>query len=116
MNIFVRARIVLKRRVRTSDDPANYHSGPDFDLYRVNVEFGPSEPFLAWFHQINSYGLCRVGSTSDFMDLGGANAPDDGEVLELTFDEFFPSWLDVATAASKAEIASMANLAIMTLA
>jgi hypothetical protein len=116
MNSFVRATIVLIDRVQTSDDPANFHSGPDYDLYRINVECGPSEPFLVWFHQVNSYGLCRVGSTSHFMDFGGANAPDEGEVFELTFDEFFPSWLDVATAASKAEIASMANLAIMTLA
>ena len=77
-NSYVRASIRHVKNVETSDDPEHFHRGPEYDLYEVNVEHGPSGTFLTWFHQTNVYDWCRVGSTSSFLDLGGAKIPVDG--------------------------------------
>lgn len=113
---FVRASIRYIKSVQLSDDPEHFYSGPEYDLYEVNVEHGPSGAFLMWFHQTNAYDLCRVGSTSEFVDLGSAKPPAEGKVLDLTYDEFFPQWLDTAVSVAKADLARMAREATSKLA
>ncbi|MDH0959092.1 hypothetical protein EGJ86_19265 [Pseudomonas sp. o96-267] len=111
---FVRATIRIVESVETSDDPEHFHTGPDYDVYEVTVEFGPESAFLAWFGQDNEYDLCRVGDTCQFIDLGG-DAPEDGEVIELTFEDFFPRWLDMSVRIAQAKIHSMSRKAIAQL-
>lgn len=115
-NSYVRATIWHVESVEVSDGPGDYHTGPDYDLYEVRVEYGPAKSFLDWFHQSNVFDLCRVGSTSNFVDLGSSKTPANGEVIDLTFDEFFPQWLDTAASVAKAKIAEMARVAISQLA
>lgn len=110
-NSFVRASIAHIKTVQPSDGPDDFHSGPEYDLYVVNVEHGPRSSFLEWFHQRNAYGLCQVGDTSKFVDVGVASIPSD-LVIDMTFDEFFPQWLDTAASIAKAEITRMAEIAL----
>lgn len=111
----IRASINYVKTVRASDEPGQIYSGPDYDLYVIDVEHGPSEPFLMWFHQTNEYELCRIGTSSEFIDLGGAKSPATGKVIDLTFDEFFPQWLECATSVAKANIARAAREATANL-
>lgn len=111
-NSYVRATIWHVQSVEVSDDPNEYHDGPDYDLFEVRVDHGPASAFLSWFHESNVYGLCQVGRTSEFIDFGGSKTPVEGEVIDLTFDEFFPHWLDCAASLAKADIADLARKAI----
>ncbi|WP_178125741.1 hypothetical protein [Pseudomonas sp. EMN2] len=113
---YVSAVIRLVESVETSDDPENFHSGPDYDVYEITVETGPERAFLMWFEQENEYDLCRVGDTSQFLDMGGPNTPVDGEVIDFTFEEFFPLWLDASVRVAHAEINSMSRDAIASMA
>jgi hypothetical protein len=111
-NSYVQARIRFLEGVETSDDPDQFHTGPDYDVYIVEVVSGPQSAFLQWFEQDNEWDLCRVGDTSEFLDLGGGEVPQDGELIDFTFDEFFPRWLDVSVRLAQAEILSMSRDAL----
>jgi hypothetical protein len=50
------------------------------------------------------------------VDLGSAKPPAEGKVLDLTYDEFFPQWLDTAVSVAKADLARMAREATSKLA
>lgn len=102
---FIRAVIRHVRSVETCDDPTDFHMGPDFDEYQVTVEQGPEGRFLEWFQQVNPYDWCRVGGTSNFIDMGSSHPrPDDGHVIEMTFDEYFDQWLDSRVKSELAKI------------
>jgi hypothetical protein len=58
------------------------------------------------------YDLCRIGDTAQFIDLGSAKSPHDGAVIDFTFDEFFPRWLEAVADVAKAHLARMASTAI----
>lgn len=111
-HIFVRATIRQVGCVEACDDPADFYNGPDFDSFTVTVDHGPAEAFLSWFHQANEYGLCRVGDTTEFIDFGSSDSLSEDKVIEFTFDQFFPLWLEHAANLAKAEIAGMANTAL----
>lgn len=100
---YVRAIIRFVESVETSDDSQQFHSGPDYDVYEIIVETGPARAFLTWFEHENEYDLCRVGDTSQFLDMGGAKTPVDGERIDFTFEEFFPRWLDSSVRVALAE-------------
>lgn len=112
---YVRAIVRFVESVETSDDPQHYHTGPDYDVYEVTVEFGPQQAFLTWFER-SEYDLCRIGDTSQFLDLGSPKAPMDGEVIDFTFEEFFPRWLDASVQLAKAELLRVSREAISSLA
>lgn len=112
---YVRAIVRFVESVEVSDDPRHYHTGPEYDVYEITVEHGPERAFLTWFER-SEYDLCRVGDTSKFLDLGGPKAPMDGEVIDLTFEEFFPRWLDASVQRAQAEILRLSRDAIASLA
>lgn len=116
---YVRATLKLVKSVEASDDPRDYHAGPDYDLYEVTVEHGPEKAFLTWFCRSMLWGLdmSRVGSTNQFVDFGYSRDIEiEGHVFEFTYDEFFPLWLRAAADAAKAEIANMASAAFSRIA
>ncbi|CAD0264243.1 conserved hypothetical protein [Pseudomonas veronii] len=112
---YVRAIVRFVESVEVSDDPRHYHTGPDYDLYEITVEIGPERAFLTWFER-SEYDLCRVGDTSQFLDLGSPSAPMDGEIIDFTFEEFFPRWLDASVQLAQAEILRMSRDAITRMA
>lgn len=109
---YVRAQIQYVKEVVQSDGPDDYFIGPTHDVYEVLVQHGPTSAFLDWFQQEGPYGLCRIGDTSAFIHLGSAKPPQDGAVIDFTFDEFFPRWLDAIADVAKADLARMARTAI----
>jgi hypothetical protein len=111
---YVRAIIRFVENVEVSDDPLHYHTGPEYDVYEITVELGPKRAFLTWF-ELSEYDLCRVGDSSKFLDLGGPKAPNDGEVIDFTFEEFFTRWLDASVQRAHAEIHRMSRDAIASL-
>ena len=109
---YVRARIRHVEEVCQSDGPDDFFTGPDHDVYEGLVEHGPTAAFLDWFQQDDPYDLCRIGDTAQFIDLGSAKSPQDGAVIDFTFDEFFPRWLEAVADVAKAEIARLARTAL----
>lgn len=109
---YVRAQIRHVEEVIQSDGPDDFFTGPDHDVYEVLVEHGPAAAFLDWFQQEDPYDLCRIGDTAQFIDLGSAKSPHDGAVIDFTFDEFFPRWLEAVADVAKAHLARMASTAI----
>ncbi|RYF46249.1 MAG: hypothetical protein EOO39_50050 [Cytophagaceae bacterium] len=109
---FVRATIRHIYSVEPCDHPDDFHNGPEFDSFTVTVDHGPTEAFLSWFHQTNRYGLCRVGNTAEFIDFGSSDSLTGDLVIELTFEQFFPQWLEHAESLAKASVAAMAKKAL----
>lgn len=116
---YVRATLKLVKSVEVSDDPQDYHTGPDYDLYEVNVECGPEQAFLTWFCRSMLWGknMSRVGSTNQFVDFGFTiDTGVKGHVFDFTYDEFFPVWLGASADDAKAKIANMASKALFHIA
>lgn len=109
---YVRATIRHVENFEPCDDPADFYNGPEFDSFTVTVDHGPTDAFLSWFHHTNEYGLCRVGDTTDFIDFGSSASLVQDKLIELTFDQFFPLWLEHAANLAKADIAEIARTAL----
>jgi hypothetical protein len=117
MNLF--PRDVYFRAVFTNlvargacDDPDDNDQGPGRLDFTVEVEQGPRETVLEWFHQ-HSNGYCRYGNTDRFVDLGGCKwNVTEGAVIEVGFPEFFDSWLDTKTRQAHAAVGDLARRAL----
>jgi hypothetical protein len=110
--IYARATIRNITSAGPCDDPDHFDMGPERDEMQIDVESGPAEAFLEWYHQVNEYGLCRVGGTNMFIDLGCGRGPEEGEVIEVTFEEFFTKWLDYTERRAKWVINDMSRKAL----
>lgn len=108
-----------RARIRKCTEAYLWDNDPDFqpkqpcdNEYAVEVESGSSDAFLLRFYQLKDFNLIRLADSNRFLDCGGAKSLNDGQIVELTFDECFPVWLDCKVSVAKRVLAQMTDEAI----
>lgn len=102
------------------DGAGTMTSNPERVDFTVQVRAGDEELFLEWFEVAWGYPIVSYSrepsAVLEFSNLGSTDRPISvGEVIEVTFSQFFEAWLDLRAAYERNELRIQCNDALLQL-
>ena len=96
--------MVSAQNFEQNDDPESYYVGPDRNDIKLEGVNCTIEQFLCWFLETEEgENFCRI--TNGMTDIGGSGLElKIGTILSVSFDEWFPRYLDFKVRIVKCEI------------